>query len=1104
MIFEWFVIHGPLSLRTSLPLRGALVVLAYAALTLILIIQYRYDFSVLTARRWAILAMLMALTPLCAWFGNVRLDNLGAALASQLPLPVVGLLPALVAAIWLGRGPAIAVGIIAGLSEALAVTGRVTQPFEMALLILTAAWLLNQCYRGRLASLLRQPSIAMAASGFLIGWPLTVAGIWGTYLAPGLASLELAVGASFPALVTTLFGALIPGLIVQAVLAVQPKWKPVQERDLQPAPWERRLSQRIALTLLPLSMLAIIALVGMVAATSYRVATRLVVDQMARDAASVSNAISSFAQVGRSLIHGLASDQELVTASPEVRQRELEERLHTVSFFQRLTYFNSDQQPVNMYPSLIEELSLTPEETGGIRLALAEGVSSEMSIYPADADRGPGMSFVAPIVDARSGEPAGALLGTTELESNPMLAPVVDILRSGSVGSGTGFLIDEQNRILLFPAEPSRQTEEFILGPATETEIAPGDGRAFRRQEPDGTRSLIYILPVEDRSGWSVVVVVPNEVTLSLAAQIALPALLLLLGMVAASVPLAIGLIRRVTGPVNQLLDAVDALGQGEIDTPVGVSGEDEIGRLGVAFEQMRVRLRDRLNEQERLLRISRSVAASLELFRAMPPILSSALEVANAVGVRVVIRTSKGDGIQSYAAGEAASIMAPLDGPLTELVEKQGTVVISQIWRASGSLDTTALLPRVQALVALPLRSETVFHGILWLAYDHEHTFEQPEMTFLSTLAGQAALSIANNRLFTEAEEERRKLEAVLQSTADAMIVVDLQGRVVLMNPAAEKYLGIRAEQAQGKPAEQVIHVPQLAAHLTDLEEPVVELELSGQRGKTLLANISTIVSHDGAITGRVAVMRDITPLKELDNIKTVFLRMVSHDLRSPLTYMRGYLSMLPLAGELNERQQEAIEKVGIGIDNISDLTERLLYLSRLQFGDEAQLDLSLVDVETLINEVTGEQERAATERNITMRLEAEEKLPLLTVDEMLYRQALANLVSNALKYAPEGSEIVIRAYQLGGNGDSHIIVAVSDNGIGIREEDQPRLFEAFYRVPQREGEPPRPRGSGLGLALVKAIAIAHGGTVGVQSEFGHGSTFHISLPVRRLDDLS
>lgn len=1102
MSFKWFALDDGLALNTQLSVPGLIIALICALILTLFWIRRRHDFAGLTMRQWAALAAIVVIAPFAALFASLTIQSYLFA-PFNIMIYSVALLPLVVAAVWLGAGPAAFVGAVTGLAWAFTSSGRITQPLEVGLLGAAAGTLLNLAYRGNPARWLRQPLLAMVLSAVFVGWPLVLLGIFATNNGPGFVGLERTLQALIPSLVGMLITAGFAGLILQFVMMWRPRWRPIQEHELQTAPWDRHLSHRILFTLIPLTIVVILVLVGVVALASYRVATRLVVDQMARDAANAGSNIPFFTQVGRSLIHDLAAGSELTTADSDEVESILEERLRAVPFFQQLVYLDASQQTVGTYPPLSSEFTVSAVETEAIRIALEEGIPAEVTVYSEETSATASVSFLAPMLNPETGDPAGVLLGSTALDTNPILSPVVTVLESGFVGSGEGFIINEQNRILLYPAHPEREQEVFQLRPSSELSATGREGSAFRQREEAGTQTLVYIMPVQGQSGWSVVVTVPDEVVLTLAAQIALPMLLLLLTLAAAAFPLTVVVMRRITDPLGQLLTAADALGQGDLGRPVEVAGEDEIGRLGEAFEQMRVRLRDRLDELERLLRVSRSVASSLELFRAMPPILNSALEVTNALGVRVVVRQGGSQPVQSYASGEAAAVMASLDEQLLELVERQGTVVISQLWRASGSLDTTALPSRVQALMALPLRSDTSFHGVFWLAYDHEHSFEQAEMTFLSTLAGQAAVAIANARLFGEAQEERRKLEAVLESTADAMIVADNQGCIALLNPAAEKQLGLRAEEVRGRPAEQVIELQEMARLLTSLQEPVSVLEIPGPRGKTLLASVSTIVGHDGSITGRVAVMRDITALKELDNIKTVFLRIVSHDLRSPLTYMRGYLSMLPLTGELNDRQQEAIEKVTHGIDSISLLSERLLYLSRLQFGDEAQLELSMVDVETLINEVLAEQENSARQRNVSIKLVAEDRLPLLAADKMLYRQAVANLINNAVKYTPEGGEVTIRAAQVRDNNATQITVSVTDNGIGIREEDQPRLFEAFFRVPQREGEPPRPRGSGLGLALVKAIATAHGGSVGVDSEFGGGSTFHISVPVRKVDEL-
>src|SRR5690606_10188484 len=191
-----------------------------------------------------------------------------------------------------------------------------------------------------------------------------------------------------------------------------------------------------------------------------------------------------------------------------------------------------------------------------------------------------------------------------------------------------------------------------------------------------------------------------------------------------------------------------------------------------------------------------------------------------------------------------------------------------------------------------------------------------------------------------------------------------------------------------------------------------------------------------------------DISALRELDNIKTVFMRLVSHDLRSPLTYMRGYLSMLPLEGPLTERQIESIARVRTGVDHIEMMTERLSYLSRLRFGEEVELNRTLVDIEALIYEILSQHERLAQQKQAKVEVEVEPDLPLLYVDDMLYGQAVGNLVHNALKYTPDSVCVTVKAYR---DGDCRVAVTVSDNGTGLREAAPARLFDAFIRVHQR-----------------------------------------------------
>lgn len=863
--------------------------------------------------------------------------------------------------------------------------------------------------------------------------------------------------------------------------------------SLASVPREQTLSRRILLTLTPMLSALIVLLVGVVGVTSYTVATAVVVARMAQDARSISSSIPYFLEVGRGLIRDLAGDPRIVTDSGGAASDLLSSGGRSIPFFEQFVVFDAEGQIVASFPDESSGLTLYPGETERVALALAGPYSGDLLIAPGE-DEAARMSFVASVANS-NGEIQGALLGRASLEGNPLLFPMIETMSASAGAGGSAAILNTEGLVLLDPVHPDR-TGSILDFTSTQAISAPGMGEAHRMGVFGPDAVIYYLLPIEGLSEWTVLVQTPNQVALGLASQIAMPLLLVMLLLSLALLFVASQMVRRLTTPIEDLAEAAGLIAQGQLDRPIHMNAPAEIGQLGQAFEAMRQRLKQRLSEQERLLTVSRSVSSSLELYRSMPPILSSALETSEASGARIVLRRGNGSGLQTYAAGEAAAAMATLDARLLDLVERQGTIVISQVSRAAPSLDVAANLPpRFRSLVAFPLRVESSFHGLLWLAYESAHEFEEAELNFLTTLASQAAVAVTNARLFSQAEERRRELEAILSSTADGLIVTDTEGKVALINPAAARMLGLKPEALRDPGG--TLPNSDIAHKLLDPAEPSGSYEISGGGGRSLLANTSAIVGQDGAIFGRVTVLRDITALKELDNIKTVFLRMVSHDLRSPLTYMRGYLTMLPLTGDLNGRQVEALQKIQIGIGQISEMTERLTHLSRLRFGEKARLDLLMIPLEDSLSEWVGQVESAAREKSIQIDLEIAEGMPLVEADAVLLRQAIINLVSNAVKYIPTEGRIWVRCYM--GVDEDTVTIEVRDNGMGIRAEDQGRLFEAFYRVPMREGETSRPSGSGLGLALVESIALAHNGRVRLESEYGKGATFYFTIPLRQ-----
>jgi len=225
---------------------------------------------------------------------------------------------------------------------------------------------------------------------------------------------------------------------------------------------------------------------------------------------------------------------------------------------------------------------------------------------------------------------------------------------------------------------------------------------------------------------------------------------------------------------------------------------------------------------------------------------------------------------------------------------------------------------------------------------------------------------------------------------------------------------------------------------------------------------------------------------------MKTEFVSTVSHDLRSPLTLMRGYATMLEMVGVLNEQQQGYVKKIIFGVENMARLVNNLLDLGRVEAG--VGLQLETIPLYDILERVTGPLQLQAAQKNIELTVDTPKNtMPLIEADPGLFQQAMYNLVENAIKYTPQGGRVDTRL-KIVGDG---MLFEVQDSGIGIAPIDQPRLFEKFYRGGQREAR--EQKGSGLGLAIVKSIAERHGGKVWLESELGKGSTFFLQVPLRQ-----
>jgi hypothetical protein len=393
MTFDWlaFSAHPHIDLSFGLP--GIVVTLAYLAACLVIVLRSRPTPATFGPPYWLALAGLIIAAPVFAQVMVVRFSGRG--LASADPLPLLGLLPLAVCALWLGIGPAVLVGFVTGLSMALFGTGRITQPLEMALTGALIAALLHQPYRGRAADWLRLPAVAVPLGAISAAWPLKLLGLAVTDGLPFFSSLDRTITLFLPLLAGFLAAGLIAGLLIQGVVRQWPDGSPRRVQPLTSVPWDRHLSQRMVFALVPLAVLSVAGLVGVVAITAYVVATNVVVEQMGRSAANIGSGIPFLIQEGRGLIRNLAETDPLRAADPQVRQEQLISALRGTPFFQQLIYVDQAGAVANAYPSAPDTSALlSPQEMEPVTSALQGGAASEVIVYD---PQGTFVSFVTAV-----------------------------------------------------------------------------------------------------------------------------------------------------------------------------------------------------------------------------------------------------------------------------------------------------------------------------------------------------------------------------------------------------------------------------------------------------------------------------------------------------------------------------------------------------------------------------------------------------------------------------------------------------------------------------------------------------------------------------------
>jgi PAS domain S-box-containing protein len=1058
----------------------------YASLTLLLLLRYRRVLGRMMPPSWGLLALLAVAGLVFSQLFPLHLPWRNSVPAAQPELAAISLLsaiPYLLAGAMLNPGAALIVGLATGLGRALGQTHTLTDIFTIGLAAWLAGVLLGQRFAGRFFGALRLPVVVGPIAGAMAGL-LTGMALFARLLAPAgpLAAVDMAlyVGAYslLPLMVEGLFG----GAVVTLLLWFAPQWRP--SANLVPSPFGRSLQNYMTASFFWFAVVLVLLSAGAVFALSTRTMSRALVEQMAFSADATAARLPAVQAELSNILVQYSADERLVAGGSTERAQALSLLGRSAPQFDEVLLVAADGQVASATGAGGATTTLTTAERGGVSAALSEGRTQLVG------GRSAGESVFTLIVPVGAGTPTPSALVGRVAQSG--LADLMSGL-SGVLALGRGYLVDGGAEVVLSDgvgAAPETW-QPPALGNGRPAYVPPASrGAAYETvAQPEGGRELVYYTPVPG-SNWLVVTAVPHSVILRQALGVIAPvALLLLLVSILFFVNVsAFG--RGVSRPIGELVDASRAIaGGGGLEKSVRVVRDDELGQLSAAFGQMQRSLKQRLDELNLLLTVSNEVAASINISQGMPAVLQGMLRGTGAAAARAVVRNPSASYPLVFAEGPAAEALAPLDRPIMNQIRTQDEMALSTAEAIQEALGGGAT--GIAALFALPLRTATEFQGVIYLGYRQGHYFDSTERNLLHTLAGQATVLVHNAQLFTAAESGRQRLAAILASTTNAVIVTDQTDRILLTNPATEHAFHIKSQDVAGRPVRDVIRPEGLAARLAirggAAQDPAngaskVEVEVNG---RTFLANIAPVHSSAGQALGRVAVLHDITDFKELDRMKSDFLAGVSHDLLSPLTYMRNYASMMPMTDDV-ALQQAYVDKILGGIDRMTHMINDLLDLARIEAG--MNLQVAPVGLSQMLVDVAQEHWSHAHAVGLTIKTHVS-GTPMVQGDPVLLRRAVTNLVTNAIKYAPHSGDLVLHAATAG----RETIITVHDNGPGIPAAEIPHLFESFYRGRAHQDGT---RGSGLGLAIVKSVVEVHGGRVSCESAPDVGSTFTITLP--------
>lgn len=510
-----------------------------------------------------------------------------------------------------------------------------------------------------------------------------------------------------------------------------------------------------------------------------------------------------------------------------------------------------------------------------------------------------------------------------------------------------------------------------------------------------------------------------------------------------------------------------------------------------------------RVRQRDYLLEISRALTQELDLDALLERILRITIEMLAGQAGLIVLRDISGGWKVRVSEGILPAFLDELKPLLLEIPdhEEPEEFEIPEINRILNKLTFAASLGLLSG-VGLPMVTQKKVLGVIFIFRSYPGVFSTNDRNVLSSFASQAAIAVQNAQLYRTITTNKKFLDTVLDSAADGILIIGPNQVVDRCNPAFSRMVSLPVEEIQGQPHEKIVVFDKLTHDVT-LENaiaggwplsPHAQLYVEGDLRKKVAASLpvgityAPVLSVDGNLLNIIATVRDITRFRQAEELKTTFISVISHELKTPVALIKGYVCTLKRDDAEWESDffKESLNVIEEEADRLSELIENLLDATRLQAGG-----VSLKKVEFLV---------PATAKRLATRFETQtdthkitvnfpKDFPTIMADEVRIEQVISNLISNSIKYSDAG-EISIT----GETRKDCINVCVADEGSGISPQDLPYVFDRFYRSAEALRNK---KGAGLGLYLAKAIVEAHKGSIWIDTDYSKGAKICFSLPI-------